>query len=311
MRSKSKTDDTPQSGSTSSPLGHADPSDLQATKVIEFTPQSALRNPVQLCREIVQNVLDGRALAWRMFVRNIKGLYRQTFLGLFWAFLPPLANTALWVFLSTSGVTDFAEKIGPKYLIYVLTGMVLWQAFIDGLQAPLNSVQANRFMLSKLRFPRESILMVGIYEVLFNLFIRSIVLVPFLIWFGITPEFVHLWVPIAALALVLLSVGLGCLLMPGGMLYQDVGRFLTVITPLWMIATQIVYPPPENWANNPINWANPASPLLLWARDLLVLGESGHAFAAGIYGVIAIPIFLLGLVVYRVAIPILVERVSS
>ncbi|HMO12847.1 MAG TPA: ABC transporter permease [Pirellulaceae bacterium] len=285
--------------------------DSRPIKVIQFTPQSALRSPVQLFGDILQNVRDGWALAWRMFLRNLKGQYRQTFLGLFWVFLPPLANTALWVLLASRGVTNFAETIGAKYTIYVLTGMVLWQAFIDGLLAPLNSIQSNRSMLSKLRFPRESILMVGALEVLFDLAVRTLVLIPLLLWFGMTYSNWLFVVPVAALALVCLSIGLGCLMMPWGMLYQDIGKLLTVATPLWMILTQIVYPPPQDWASNPLNWANPASPLLLWARDILVVGQSDHLWAAIVYATLAVPIFIAGLVVYRVAIPVLVERVSN
>ncbi len=279
--------------------------------VLEFTSESAVRHPLKLCGEIFNNVQEGRALAWRMFIRNIKALYRQTVLGLFWAFLPPIANTLLWVLLSRSGMTNFADELGSKYAVYVLAGMVLWQSFAEALQAPLNSVQTNRFMLSKLRFPRESILMVAVYEVLFNLLIRMLVLIPIMLLFGISPELTHLFVPLGAILLVFLGVGMGCFLMPFGMLYQDVGRFLLVAIPIWMIVTQIVYPPPENWASNPINWANPASPLLLLTRDLLVFGESSHVVCGVAYAVIAIPLALVGLVVYRVAVPILVERVST
>lgn len=283
--------------------------------VIEFTPESPLRHPVRMMYQIFQSIWSGRTLAVRMFVRNIKGLYRQTILGLFWVFLPPLANTALWVVLSKSGVTDFAEQIGPRYLIYVLGGMVLWQAFVEGIQAPLNAVQSNRHMLSKLRFPRESVLMVGTFDVLFNLATRALVLIPFMIWFECELHVGLLVVPISALFMVLLAIGMGCLIMPLGMLYQDVGRFLTVIIPLWMLATQIVYPPlgktPADWAANPFCWANPASPLLLLTRDLLVLGQSYHWNSALVYAAITIPLCLIGLVIYRVSVPILVERVSN
>ena len=285
--------------------------DAAAQKIVEFTPESAMRRPAKLVNEIYQNVMAGRALAWRMFRRNIKGMYRQTLLGLFWAFLPPLAHTALWVFLSSQGVTNFAKDIGSLYPIYVLSGMVLWQSFVEGLQAPLNVVQANRHMLSKLRFPRESVLMVGVYETFFNLTIRTLVLIPLLLWFGAAFGPSLLLAVLGGVLLILLGVGIGCFLMPVGMLYQDVGKFLVVAMPVWMLTTQIVWPAPKGWADSPFNWANPASPLLLFTRDLLVLGSSDHWFTAGIYAAAAVPLCLLGLLIFRVSVPILVERVSS
>jgi len=232
-----------------------------------FTPHSALRAPRQLLVELLRDIYQGHPLAWRMFLRDLRGLYRQTLLGLFWAFLPPLANTALWVFLARQGVTDFGEEIGARYPIYVLTGMIFWQSFMEGLMASINGVQRNRHILSKLRFPRESVLMVAMYDTFFNLLIRLAVLLPLLLLYQVSWGPQMLLVPLSATLLVLLGTAVGCLLMPLAMLYQDISRFLLVITPVWMIVTQIVYPPPENLESSPLNWANPASPLLLFSRD--------------------------------------------
>ena len=69
-------------------------------KVTLYSAQSEIRSPLRLLGGIFARFWDGRELAWRLFLRNIRGLYRQTLLGLFWAFLPPIANTAIWIFLS-------------------------------------------------------------------------------------------------------------------------------------------------------------------------------------------------------------------
>lgn len=288
-----------------------------------YTADSSVRQPVELVKEIVANVNSGRELAWRMFVRNIRGLYRQTVLGLFWAFLPPLANTAIWVFLSNQGVVTFDEGIDVAYVAYVLTGMVLWQSFTEAINMPLRIVKSNKSMLVKLRFPRESILMVGLYETIFNLVIRSAVLIPIVLYFVLAPTFgfegkVAIWgwatllAPLGAILLLLLGSAIGLLLLPVGMLYHDIGKALLVVMPLWMLITQIIYPPPGSaaeWAASPYNWLNPASPLLLATRDVFVLGGTHHWMACGCYALLTIPLFALGVIVYRVSIPILVERI--
>ena len=74
------------------------------------TPDSALRDPAKLFADIAKDLWAGRELAWRMFLRNIRGLYRQTFLGLFWAFLPPIANTLVWVVLRKAKAIDDGDK---------------------------------------------------------------------------------------------------------------------------------------------------------------------------------------------------------
>ena len=99
-------------------------------------------------------------------------MYRQTMLGVLWAFLPPLANTLIWVFLHKEKVIDFGGDLSVDYTIYVLAGMVIWQSFVESLQMPLNVYRQNRAMITKLNFPREALLAVGWGEILLNLSIR-------------------------------------------------------------------------------------------------------------------------------------------
>ena len=276
------------------------------------TPDSALREPVKLLKSIATDLWAGRELAWRMFLRNIRGLYRQSILGLFWAFLPPLANTAVWVILRNANAVDLAGGLEVSYAAYVMTGMVIWQSFIEAIQAPMQAVQSNRNMLSKLKFPRESILLVRFFEVMFNLAVRTAVLIPLLVFLNSTPfNAGMLWAPVLVLLLITLGFAIGLFLMPFGMLYQDVGRTISVILPVWMILTPIIYAPPENWISNPLNYLNPASPLLSVARDLLVLGSSDYWINVWFYAAIAIPMLLVGLVLFRLSIPVLVERIST
>ncbi len=276
-----------------------------------YTPDSPLTRPGQLLGDIARDLWAGRALAWRMFLRNIRGLYRQTFLGLFWAFLPPLANAAVWIILRNAGAIDLAGDLEVSYAVYVVTGMVVWQSFVEALLAPLQSVQANRNLLSKLKFPRESVLLVRLFEVFFNLGVRLVVLVPLLLLLGPGISGTTFLALSFILFLIMLGFGAGLFLMPFGMLYQDVMRLLMVVIPVWMIVTPIVYAAPKNWATNPLNFLNPPSPLLSVARDLMIFGGTDQWLAAGIYAVIAVPLVLVGLVFYRLSIPILVERIST
>ena len=285
------------------------------------TPDSALRQPIKLCADIATDLWAGRELAWRMFLRNIRALYRQTFFGLFLAFLPPLANTAVWVILRSSGAVNLAlddklpAVVSPdqfSYPLYVVTGMVIWQGFAEAFQAPIQAVQANRNLLGKFKFPRESILLVKFLEVLFNLGMRAVVLVGLFLLLGFTPFSPALLVsPLMIGLLLVLGFAIGLLLMPVAMLYNDVGKIIALALPVWMILTPIIYLPPKNWVNMPLNFLNPASPLLAVARDLLVFGESQYWSNVWPYAVLAFPLLLLGMVVYRLSIPILVERIST
>jgi len=275
-----------------------------------YNSEPEISRPLRLLGNVFRSAWEGRELAWRLFLRNLRGMYRQTALGLLWIFLPPLANTAIWVFLHAQRVLEFSFPTDIHPTVYILTGMILWQAFVDALQMPLNQLNQNRSMISKLNFPREALLAEGLGEILFHTLVRALLLIPALLYYGANWGPAAWLSPLVALLMVLFATGMGLLILPIGSLYQDVSRFLSVGLPFWMILTPIIYAPFTTFPGSLLNWLNPASPLLMCSRDLLLLGSCGNP-AALWYGLIAIPIFLLGLVVYRLAMPALIERMTS
>ena len=284
--------------------------DLADEPLITYSSVSEIRTPIKLFGEIYHDFLAGRELAWRLFIRNLRGLYRQTFFGLFWAFLPPIANTAVWIFLKSQNVFTIGDT-GVNSTVYILTGMILWQAFIDAFLSPAKLLNSNKNMVSKLRFPRESLLLVALGETVFNLAIRIVLLIPAFLLFSVPLHLSILLAPLPIMGLILLGLAMGILLLPIGSLYQDVGRFITLILPFWMIITPIIYVPSPNFPESLLNWVNPAAPLLIVSRDLLLYGGTEFGLLAIVFGLAAIVLMLVSLVVYRVSLPVLIERMMA
>lgn len=276
-----------------------------------YEPRPDILRPSWLMAGMAQDIWSSRELAWRLFLRNLRGQYRQTFLGLLWAFLPPLANTAIWIFLRNQGVFKLDSQPGVSDVVYILTGMILWQAFIDALQMPLARINENRGMVSKLNFPRESLLIEGLGDVFFNFGVRALLLVPAFWWYQVPLSATILWFPPMALLLVLLGFALGLFLFPIGSLYQDVGRLITLVLPFWMILTPIIYVLPEAAQHSWLVWANPAAPLLMTARDLVLSESIVWSTPTIVYGIATLPLVIWGLLVFRISMPILVERMAA
>jgi lipopolysaccharide transport system permease protein len=237
-------------------------------------------------------------------------MYRQTLLGIFWAFLPPLANTAIWLFLKSQDVFHIGDT-GVDSTVFILTGMILWQGFVEAFQIPANQLSSNKNMLSRLNFPRESLVLVGFAEVIFNLLIRGILLAPAFYWFGVPLHSGSLLALGTMILMIFWGMALGLFLMPIGALYKDVGRFIALVLPFWMIVTPLVYVAPPTFPGNLLNWLNPASPLILVSRDLLLLGTTSHQTIGIVFGVLTLPLFILGMMVYRISLPILIERMAA
>jgi lipopolysaccharide transport system permease protein len=128
---------------------------------------------------------------------------------------------------------------------------------------------------------------------------------------GVIPGWGLLLFPLAVFSLMLAGTALGLMLTPVGILYTDVGKGLPLLMQFLMYLTPVVFPvPTSGWAAS-LFQHNPLTPLILTARDLLTGFSPDHwaAFVSVNIGML----ILLGLmwVVYRAAMPILIERMSA
>ena len=275
-----------------------------------YTPDSYLRNPGGLAREMFRDLGRCRYLAWRLFIRNMTAQYRQTVLGFLWLLLPPLVQTAVWVFLNSQkilkvGVTDI------PYPVFVLTGMLLWQVFSEALLSPQQHVSAAKSMLTKIRFPHEAILLAAIGQVLVNFLVRAGLLIMVLLWFDMPLSTSLFYAPIGVLALMGFGMMIGLLLLPFSLLYGDVQRLLVMAVSLWFFVTPVIYPvPTSNWAVFIAN-LNPMTPLLVTSRQLLTGGALTHLTPFLIITVVTLILSMVGWVFYRIAMPHLIERIGA
>jgi lipopolysaccharide transport system permease protein len=279
-------------------------------RVVVYAPGSALRSPRALLAGMAADLLASRELAWRLFVRNVSARYRQTLLGYFWAFAPPLVSTAIFVFLRRAGVFAAADT-GVPYVPFLLTGLVLWQTFVDALGSPLRMVNHSRDMLSKINFPREALILAGLAEVLFNFLVRGVLLALVLLWFRVALAPSALLFPLGLLIVIGVGLALGLLLVPIGILYQDVEQALGAAVALWFFVTPVIYPAPRAWPASLTMTLNPVSAVLDTARAWL-LGTPPFYLASSLaIGAATLAVLLVGWLLYRLALPILIERMSA
>jgi lipopolysaccharide transport system permease protein len=275
-----------------------------------YTPASQLRHPRQFFQGMWRDLLLSRELAWRLMVRDISAQYRQSFLGFFWAFVPPIATALIFVVLNSRKLINIGETQIP-YPAFVLFGTVLWQVFVDSLNAPLKVVTASKPMLAKINFPKEALILSGLGQILFGLSIKLLILIVVFIFYKIpvTPG-----IPLSLLAilvLVLLGTTFGLLVTPIGVLFTDIAQGLTVVTGLWFFLTPVVYPPPTSFPFSLLAILNPVSPILVGARDLATEGILHNPIPFFAITFLMFLVLIISWIVYRLAIPILVERMSA
>ncbi|MBF2066778.1 MAG: ABC transporter permease [Calothrix sp. C42_A2020_038] len=277
---------------------------------IIYTPDSSLRHPKKLLREMWRDLLASRELAWRLMVRDINSQYRQSILGITWAFVPPIVMAAGFTLANDANVIQVGKTDIP-YPAYVTFSTALWQTFVEALNAPLQAVTVARPILAKVNFPREALIVAKFGEILFNFAIKVLLIIGLFIWFKISVTWTVILTPVAIIHLILLGTLIGLLLAPLGLLYQDISRGLSLVTGFWLFLTPVIFPVPKTGIFGALVNFNPVTPLLVTARELATTSDLSQTTGFWVVSIITWIGLILMWIVFRLAMPFVVERVGS
>lgn len=277
---------------------------------VKITSQSQLRHPLRLWRSMWWDLLSSRELAWQLLIRNIKAQYRQSYLGILWAFLPPLVTAAGLTLASDAQVLNVGSTDFP-YPAYVMFSMTLWQTFVESLQAPIQGTVQAKPMLAKIKFPQEAIVLAKLGEVFFNFGIKLIFIIILFIGFKMPITGMAWLAPLGVIQLVMLGTGIGLFLAPLAVLYQDISRALFLLTGVWLFVTPVVFAMPQQGLFARLVAINPVTPLLVTTRELATTGILTQVPQFWLVSILSLLALFPAWLIYRLAMPILVERMSS
>ncbi|RMG18334.1 MAG: hypothetical protein D6731_02285 [Planctomycetota bacterium] len=210
---------------------------------------------------------------WRLFVRELRLRYRRAFFGVLWSVLPLVVAAAAYLSVAPRPESS-GERGAVPTVLDVLVGLVLVQAFVDGLNYPQQLARRLRTLLAHSSFPRESLLVAGAGFVGFNLLVRAAVTAAAL---GLGAEPLAATAPLAlggALLLGGLGLCVGAFLAAPALLLWDVRFGLPYVTGLLYLVTPVFYRPGEEgllaWANalNPLTHVLEASRALVWGAPI-------------------------------------------
>lgn len=284
--------------------------DVKLFKETVYTSESKIRHPVDLFKEMWRDLMASRELTWQLLIRDISAQYRQSLLGIFWVFITPIATAGIFIMLKRQAILN-VDGTGMPYPVFALIGTTLWQTFVESINAPLKSLTAARPMLAKIKFPYEALMLAGAGQVLFNLAMKLLIIAVVFIVFKISLSVGLLFSAFAILMLILLGLFIGLLLTPVGALYTDISRGLIIATNLWFFITPVIYPPLTTFPFNLLATANPVSPILVAARDLMIKGTIENTAAFLTVSIITMVGIFFVWILYRLSLPIIIERMSA
>jgi lipopolysaccharide transport system permease protein len=169
--------------------------------------------------------------------RDLKTKYRGSVLGIFWSLLNPLLLMLIYTV-----VFSVIVRVNIKpYPIFLLAGLVPWNAFAQTLTSATTSVSQSANIVRKVHFPLEILPLSAVATASVQLLISLALLACLALVFGVGIGLSIVFLPVLVLLQLVFSLGLGSLLAAVQVYFRDVEYFLTVLLTVWFFGTPIVY----------------------------------------------------------------------
>lgn len=230
---------------------------------------------------------------------DFKLRYKNSYLGIIWIILKPLATFAI-IYVIWSNIF----KMEANYKMGLLLGIMIMNMFSEGIMNGLTSLMTKAGIILKINFPREiaiiSSVTISLIDFLFNMVVFAI----FSISTPVHPTFVGLLLFILAILTVyILILGISFFTSVIFIKLRDIHNLTMVGLQLVFWATPIYYTLsqlPEKMQN--IIKLNPLTLIVTYARKGLIEGAlvRGEDFVQlGIVFLVSLVIFLAGFVFFR------------
>lgn len=246
----------------------------------------------------LSKIYQYRELLFELIKREIKARYKQSILGYAWVILVPLINLVVLTI-----VFSFFIKIPTgniPYPIFLFTALVPWTFSVNAITFATQSLLSNSNLIAKISLPREIFPISAVLAKMIDFFLALLILVVFLIIYGIPFKLTMLFVPIIIIVHFILVLGISFYLSAINVFFRDVENVIGVVLTMWMYITPVLYPQeliPEKLV--PIFNLNPMMPVINAYRNTILYGVL-PSFPSFLYAcVIALVLFLSGYVFFK------------
>jgi len=243
------------------------------------------------------------ALTWR----DVRVRYKQSMLGIGWAILIPLSMMLVFTFVFTRAIdASSVLNIEMPYALFAYTGLVPWTFFSMSLSGCVNSLVANRNLVTKVYFPREVFPLSCIAGSFVDFCIAMTVLAGLMGYFHWTgewefvPHITFIFLPIVVVVQIAMTIGIGMMLAMANLFYRDVRQIYSAVIQLFMFISAVVVPVPQDDSllATVISF-NPMVPIIHAYRDCIVFGcwpdAGGFLYAS----IISVTLLVVGWVCFR------------
>ncbi len=247
-----------------------------------------------------RELYEYRFLLGLLVVRDVKTRYKQSYIGILWIVLQPLATMAIYSTLF--GYIARVPSEGVPYPVYILAGITCWQFFSRTITGVSTSLADQQALISKIYFPRLLAPISALFGSLVDVGVLFVILLGVMLVFKVPPS-INMLIAFGYLMLLgMLALAVGLILTGLDALARDVRHGLSLVLQVWYFASPILYPVeivPERFRT--LYFLNPTAPLVQGFRWALLGGDvsSPPAWAVMTSVALATALLLIGVLLFQ------------
>ncbi len=277
--------------------------------ITTYEPDNSLKKGyLSIFSDIFNELKKNRWLTYQLFKRDFFAVYKQSFVGVLWAFIIPLVSVGTFIILNQSGIFTIGD-IGVPYPIYALLGMAFWQLFSAGLIASSNSLIAAGTMITKINFSKKSLVIASLGRSIVSFLIQFVLVALLFVYYRVAPSAAILLIPIVIIPTILLTLGLGFILSLINGVVRDVGNILGVLMTFLMFLTPVLYAKPTIGILAQASNYNPLYYLVSAPRNLVLTGTISEWRGFLIASIISVIVFIVCLIIFHLTETRVAERI--
>ena len=245
---------------------------------------------------IFKNLYNYRELLKTNVQKEIRGKYKNSFLGVLWSFLNPLLQICVYALVFPL----ILKNDQPNYVIFLFLSLIPWTFFTSCVQQSASTMLQNGNIIKKVYFPREILPISVVTSGTINFLISTLIIFAFLIIFGLGITKYVLYFPIILIIQYFLQLGISFILSSVTVYLRDLEHLIGVALQLLFYATPIVYAAesiPEDFKF--IIEYNPMTYIINGYRDIFYNQTSPDMLALGILFVISIALCIVGYLIFN------------
>ncbi|MFH0988339.1 MAG: ABC transporter permease [Parcubacteria group bacterium] len=280
-----------------------------ADKPTIYEPDNSIRQGYfSTFGEISVEFIKNRWLMTQLFKREFFSMYRQSFVGVFWAFIMPLISVSTFIILNRAGIFAVGDMTVP-YPLFAITGIAFWQLFSSGINGCSNALVKAESMLTKINFSKKSLVISSVGQAVVSFGVQILLALALYGYYHIVPSWVLLLLPLLALPILILSVGVGLILSLLNGILRDIGNMMTVFLSFIMFLTPILYVRPASGFLATFTHYNILYYLTSLPRDFILTGKMSSGLDFLIATIIAVIVFIICLFAFHLTETRVAERI--